>query len=265
MKTLKQLISGYMYMITGILSVIILVMMLIIQINAEKKQAYEDAIITIKQIESVLLENQQERDEILEDYKRDCIHNAEAVARMIEIVPEILNNVEELQAVAALLEVDEIHIFDKNGRLFTGTHPEYIGYTFDSGEQMMFFKPLLNDKTLRLIQPVTPNTVVGKPMQYSAVWDEKGEHIVQVGVEPMNIMKLTEKNELSHIFSLFRVSSDASYFAIDIESGEIVGSSNLDMVGVQVAETGLNLEKIQNDRNGFYAIVNQCHLLKSKS
>lgn len=38
-------------------------------------------------------------------------------------------------------------------------------------------------------------------------------------------MKVTEKNELSYIFSLFCVSPEASYYAIDAESGKVVGAT----------------------------------------
>lgn len=185
MKTLKKIISGYMYRITCILVVVILIMLVYIQIITEQKRAYEDAIGNIAQIESVLEENQQELIAIQEEYRQTCLHNAETVARIIEGNPEVLDDVEELKEIAVSVEIDEIHIFDTTGRIFAGTHPEYYNYTFDSGEQMMFFKPMLEDKSLKLVQDVTPNTAEEKPMQYSAVWSEHGEFIVQVGMEPV--------------------------------------------------------------------------------
>ena len=76
--------------------------------------------------------------------------------------PSVSEDMEELKRIAALMEVDEIHIFDKTGRIVAGTHPEYYDYTFDSGEQMSFFKPMLEDRSLKLVQDVTPNTAEGK-------------------------------------------------------------------------------------------------------
>ena len=255
MQTLNKLISRYMYKITCVLVIVILIILVYIQVITEQHRAYEETITTFLRIESVLEENQQELSEIKEEYEQTCLRNAETVARIIENEPEALNSVEELKKIAEIVEVHEIHIFDTTGRIFTGTHPQYFDYTFDSGEQMMFFKPMLEDKSLKLVQDITPNTAEEKPMQYSAVWGESGTFIVQVGMEPVNVMKVTEKNELSYIFSLFRVSPDANYYAIDKESGEIVGSTDLDIVGLKASAIGLDMNSIQKDADGFHARI----------
>lgn len=256
MKTLKQLISKYMYTMTCFLVVSMLVLLVYIQVTTEQKRMYGEAIRTIRQIESVLEENQKELAEIEAEYRQTCVHNAETVARIIESNPEVLNSVEELKEIAVLVEVDEIHIFDTTGRIFVGTHPQYFDYTFDSGEQMMFFKPMLEDKSLKLVQDITPNTAEDKPMQYSAIWSENGNFIVQVGMEPVNVMKATEKNELSYIFSLLRVGANANYYAISIETGEIVGSTNLDTVGLLASGIGVDIKKLEGSTKGFHARIN---------
>lgn len=69
-------------------------------------------------------------------------------------------------------------------------------------------------------------------------------------------MNLTEKNELSYMFSLFRVNAEANYYAIDEESGEIIGSTNTDCVGKNLTEIGLSLDRIINNKNGFHNNVN---------
>lgn len=255
MRKLKKIISTYMNRITWILVAVILVIALYSQRVNEQRRAYENATRTFSQIEQVLAENQKELEEIQEEYRQTCLYNAEAIARMIESDPDVLNSVQELREIADSMEVDEIHIFDKTGQIVTGTHPQYYGYTFDSGEQIMFFKPMLEDKTLKLVQDIIPNTAEGKMMQYSALWSESGEFIVQVGMEPVNVMKVTEKNELSYLFALFRVNPAANYYAIDAESGEIVGSTNLESVGCNLAEVGLSLEKVAHDKDGFFAKV----------
>ena len=255
MRTLKKIISSYMYQITGILVTVILIMISIYQVLREQNRAYENAIGIFSQIEQLLEENQNELEEIQAEYRQTCLHNAEAVSRILEGDPEALNNVDELKEIAVSVEVDEIHIFDTTGRIVSGTHPQYYDYTFDSGEQMMFFKPMLEDKTLKLVQDITPNTAEEKPMQFSAVWSSNGEFIVQVGMEPVNVMKVTEKNELSYIFSLFRVNPDADYYAIDAESGEIVGSTDLEIVGCNLSEIGFDFNDVKNDPDGFHAKI----------
>jgi diguanylate cyclase (GGDEF)-like protein len=204
----------------------------------------------------ILEENEKELEDVEEEYTQTSLHNAEAVDYMIEEDPSVLNSVQQLRKIADMVEVDEIHIFDQTGRIFTGTHPEYYDYTFDSGEQMNFFKPMLEDKSLELVQDITPNTAEGKLMQYSAIWSKSGEFIVEVGMAPENVEKVTQKNELSYIFSLLRVNPVTNYYAVDKESGEILGSTNLQQVGKTLKDVNLQFDSIEEAEKGFFARVN---------
>lgn len=256
MQTLRKIISRYMRSATLLLTLLLLVLILCFQAAQEQSKAYETAMETFYQIEQLLEQNQEELSEVKENYRQTCLHSAEAIAYIIEENPSVLDSVEELKKIAAMVEVDEIHIFDTTGRIFAGTHPEYYDYTMDSGEQIGFFKPLLTDKTLRLVQDITPNTAEEKLMQYSALWSPEGSFIVQVGMEPVNVMKATEKNELSYLFSLFRVNPDANYYAVDKESGQIVGSTDTSIVGKNLSEIGLSLDALTAHKKGFFADVN---------
>ena len=100
-----------MYQVTGILVAVILVVVLYIEISNEQELAYESAIRTFSQMEQVLEENQNELEEIQEEYRQTCLHNAEVIARIIESDPDVLDDVEELRKIAKSVEVDEIHIF----------------------------------------------------------------------------------------------------------------------------------------------------------
>ncbi|MDE6603176.1 MAG: GGDEF domain-containing protein [Lachnospiraceae bacterium] len=256
MQTLKKIISRYMRSVTFFLVIVLLALILYIQIIHEQKQALETATETFSRIGQLLEKNQEELAETKKAYRQTCLHNAEAISYIIEDNPSVLNSVEELKKIAALMEVDEIHIFDTTGRIYAGTHPEYFDFTFDSGEQMMFFKPMLTDRSLRLVQDITPNTAEEKLMQYSALWSRDENFIVQVGMEPVNVLKATEKNELSYIFSLLRVNLNANYYAVNRETGEIVGATDLPSVGRNLAEIGLDLDTIAAHKNGFPATVN---------
>ena len=256
MQTLKRMISRYMQSISWIVVVITLIISVVLQILNEQQWACESAERTFYQMEQVLEENQRELEDLEANYRKTCLINAEGIAYIIEGNPKVLESIEDMKRIAEFMEVAEIHIFDKTGRIFTGTHPEYYGLSVDSGEQIGFFKPMLEDKSLKLVQDITPNTAEAKQMQYSAVWSESGEFIVQVGMEPVSVMKVTEKNELSYIFSLFRANAEANYYAIHWENGEIVGSTDLETVGMHPEEIGLDMQRLQNNKNGFHAKIN---------
>lgn len=256
MQTLGRIISRYMQIITLTLVFVLLIVFGCMEVSRVQRSAYENAAGAFQQLEQTLERNKEELQEIGLEYNETCIHNAEVIAYMLQNNPAARENTEELKRIAELMEVDEIHIFDESGRIFAGTHPEYFDFTFDSGEQMQFFKPMLEDKSLKLVQDVTPNTAEGKMMQYSALWSKDGHFIVQVGMAPVRLMKATEKNELSYIFSLLRIDLEADYYAIDSGSGKIVGSTDLESVGKNTEEIGLDLADIRAARDGFHIRIN---------
>ncbi len=132
MQTLRNIISHYIRYVTFLLVAFLLAVILCLQIAHEQRQARETAGETFYQIGQLLERNQEELAETKAAYRQTCLHNAEAIAYMIEDNPSVLDSVKELQRIAKMMEVDEIHIFDTTGRIYAGTHPEYYDYTFDS-------------------------------------------------------------------------------------------------------------------------------------
>lgn len=256
MQNLKKMIIRYMRKIILLMVVVILLISVGVQMLNEQRRARDGAAVIFKQIEQILEENNKEIIEIEEEYRQTCFNNAEIVAYIIRYHPDVLDSVDELKKIAEYVEVDEIHIFNEQGEIIMGTNPEYFGLTMNSGEQISFFKPMLTDKSLKLCQDITPNTAESKLMQYSALWSENEEFIVQVGMEPVSVMRVTDKNKLSYIFSMLRVNLGVQFLAIDVESGEIVGSTNEDDLGKNLIDIGLSFEKIENKEEGFHAKVN---------
>ena len=79
--------------------------------------------------------------EILTDeLKENYISKAKATAYILEKNPELENDLGELDRIAGLMSIDEIHIFDDSGTIVAGSVPKYFGYSFDSGEQMAPFR-----------------------------------------------------------------------------------------------------------------------------
>ena len=102
---------------------------------------------------------------------------------------------------------------------------------------MNYFKPMHKDKSLKMVQDIEPNKAEHKLMQYSAMWNSTGEFIVEAGIEPVNVSKVTEKNELPYIFSQLCVNPDTSYFAVNAETEKIVGATDTELVGMDMKET----------------------------
>ena len=155
--------------------------------------------VLLDRVVNVIEKNEDDEKNMITSLKEDYIVRAKAVAYIINANPDAENNVDELKKSANLMSVDEIHLFDTTGKIYSGTIPEYYGYNFDSGDQMEYFKPMLEDKTLTMCQDVTPNTSEGKKMMYAITWDETGTRMVQVGIEPVRLLNEVKQNEISSI------------------------------------------------------------------
>ena len=236
--------------------VMILAIVVMIQAQTARNREYSQSMEIFYQIEKILKDNRDDINLTTVEYSASCLANAQTIAYIIQYHPEVLNDIDELKKIAHFVQVDEIHIFDTSGTIFFGTHPEYYGYNFDSGEQMNFFKPLLDDHNLKLVQEITPNTAEGKMVQYSALWSEDDKFIVQVGMYPSHILRLLEKNELPYIFSTLLADPGVSLYVIDPGSGEILGASDPDSVGMNASDIGINLLSSMAATNGIVQNVN---------
>ena len=241
-KTLQRILVNYLGRITLIVMIVILFLSLIIQTLNSVATGKKEAERIFEQMSRILDRNAEDLSKNVEEYSLSCINNAKTIAYIIQYHEEVLDSVEELKKIAGYTGVDEIHIFNKEGVIVNGTHPEYYGYSFDSGEQMNFFKPMLRDKKLSLVQEITPNTAEGKLVQYSAVWSEDEEFIVQIGMYPNSLLKLMEKNELPYIFSLLLTNDRGSLYAIDSEDHEILASTVPEKMGEKAENIGLNFK-----------------------
>ena len=160
-------------------------------------------------------------------------------AYIINANPEAEKDVDELKKIAKLMAVDEIHLLDATGKIYSGTIPEYYGYSFDSGEQMEYFKPMLEDKTLTMCQDVTPNTSEGKKIMYAITWDETGTRMIQVGIEPVRLLNEVKQNEMSSVVTNMPVYEGIRIFVADKESGKIYGATDSSDIGKKLDDIGI--------------------------
>lgn len=214
-----------------------------LQIKSARESLYTNAELRINQVREILETNDADIEKLKENLKEDYFIRARAAAYIVQNQPEVVGNLEEIRKIASLLQVDELHLFDTEGRLFFGSQPKYFNYTFESGEQMEFFLPMLEDQTLQLCQEVMPNTAEGKMMQYIAVWREDHQGIVQIGMEPIRLLEAMKKNEISHIFNLMTTEEGITIFAVNIDTGIITGSTDGSLLDKPVEEIGLDLNK----------------------
>lgn len=251
---MKQLLSKYLAIVILITLLPIFFVTSFFHLKNAEQSMLEKSHITINQVENMVLQNEANIAILQEKLGNEYLTRAKTAAYMLQHHPEHLRDSEEIDKIAKLLHVDEIHVFDQNGVLFAGNMPKYFGLRIDSGGQVSFFLPMLEDKSLELVQGITPNSAESKPMQYVAVWQENKEYIVQIGVVPERVMKEMEKNALSHVLSMVMLDEGSVIFVIDKKSGNIVGATNEKLLNMNMDEVGI-LSNVTNPENGFWNTI----------
>ena len=201
--------------------------------------AYRISKVLLDRVVTVLDKNDQSEEELIGSLKDDYIVRAKAVSYIVDAKPQVENDVEELQKIAKLMSVDEIHLFDETGRITSGSVPKYFGYSFDSGTQMSYFKPMLTDKSLTMCQDVTPNTSEGKAMMYAITWNEAGTMMVQVGLKPQRLLDELKQNEVSTVVSDMPVYKGMEIYVADADTGLIKGATACDKIGKNFNNLGI--------------------------
>lgn len=233
-------------------SVSVIVVALILEAGILKyvndANAYKLSKVLLDRVFTVLDKNDQSEEEFIESLKDDYIVRAKAVSYIVDAKPQVENDVEELQKIAKLMSVDEIHLFDETGCITSGSVPKYFGYSFDSGTQMSYFKPMLTDKSLTMCQDVTPNTSEGKAMMYSITWNEAGTMMVQVGLKPQRLLDELKQNEISTVVSDMPVYKGMELYVADADTELVKGATACDKIGKTFHDLGFPTDIKESDK-----------------
>lgn len=195
------------------------------------KNAQTTSNVLLDRVIAVIDKNESIESEFVKSLKDDYIVRAKAISYIVDAKPEVEYDVDELQKIAGLMSVDEIHFIDDTGTIYSGLLPKYFGYSFDSGEQMAFFKQMLNNYDLTLCQDVTPNTAEAKEMMYAITWNEAKTHMVQVGITPKRLLKELKRNQISNVVADMPVYKGMEIYVVDAKTKKILGATDASWVG----------------------------------
>ena len=202
------------------------------------------------QVGNLIQINDSEKKELQESLKGEYISRAKALAFIIGNDPELKTDYDELCNVSALLNIDEVNVFDKEGLIAYSTVPDYVGFSIYSGGQIAFFEPMMTDYELELCQDLTPNTKEGKLVMYAAVWSPERDCIVQVGITPERLLESLKKNDISRVLDRMPV-EDSMYFIYDYSEDRIVASTDGLFYGLSSDEVPFELQTPVNKFTSF--------------
>lgn len=199
-----------------------------------EKNAQTTSNVLLDRVIAVIDKNESSEKQFVKSLKDDYIVRAKAISYIVDAKPEVEYDIDELQKIASLMSVDEIHLIDDTGTIYSGSIPKYFGYSFDSGEQMAFFKQMLKNYDLTLCQDVTPNTAEAKEMMYAITWNESKTHMVQVGITPKRLLKELKQNQISNVVADMPVYKGMEIYVVNSKTKVIEGATNQSKVGNKV-------------------------------
>lgn len=222
----KTFVRYAAFIITAAIFVILLINFFF-NLNMLESQQYETFYTKTEQMIHTLENNQEELRLLNENLDEDYLTRAKAAAYVLDRPQEVPMSVEEMQYLAALLNVDEIHIIDENGIIVSGSVSHYVGINMADHVQTRPFLNLIGrgGEDAYLIQEAQPNAAEDKIMQYVGVARKERDGVIQVGFTPTRQLEAQSRNTYNYIFSKFPTDIGEELFVVDTVTGTVLGHS----------------------------------------
>lgn len=206
----------------------------------------------IEQMIHTLETNQEELLLLKESLDEDYLTRAKAAAYIFDRMEEVSMNVAEMQYLAELLNVDELHIIDESGYIISSSVSQYVGFDMTAHDQTRPFLALLDSEEDEpyLIQEARPNAAESKIMQYVGVARKSHQRVVQVGFMPTRQLEAQSRNTYDYIFSRFPTDAGEELYVVDTTSGAVLGHS--DGMGKSFDAECYQLSQLLNCKQGAY-------------
>lgn len=202
---MQKIFIRYVFVIMTAAVFMIFVINCLLTMHSLESQQYMTFYTKSEQMIHTLENNQMELSIMKKNLDEDYLTRARAAAYVLDRQKEVAMNVKEMQYLANLLNVDELHMIDENGIIVSASVPQYVGIDMNDHPQTRAFLAILEseDEDAYLIQESQPNAAENKIMQYVGVARKSRKGIVQVGFEPTRQMEAQSRNTYEYIFLSF--------------------------------------------------------------
>lgn len=251
---MNRILRNRLYVITFGFVIFSLALNFVMQRFLARENFYKSSQAVFTDIEYILRNNEAVIEAVKRDFKETCRLRAKVAATYIDADKSILYSANKAQELADLLRVDEIHIFDESGTIFGGNMPIHYGLNVNSGEQIAYFKDMITNKELELVQDLTPRTFDGKRMQYAAAWMPCKKHFVQIGREPRWLEQVLERTSLSDVFNNIVLDDRAHIFALNVKTNVIIASTDTRLNDQNIIDYGFTPEDMKAAEEGLYHV-----------
>lgn len=210
-------------------------------IRGNRSRVYKASEVLIHEVQQIIDSNRKEKDNLDRFLNNTYINKARTVSFVVDAMPYIEYQPQRLQRLADLIDVDEIHLFNEEGVLYSGSKPQYYGLTLDSGPQIAYFKPMLRDRSRCMSQNFLPKDAEGKGMLYSMCWDEGKTKMIQVGADGERFPDILYESSIETIIGRIPTVAGTKIILADVVTDRIIAATDNDSVGKKLENIGIFL------------------------
>ena len=224
---MQKTFNKYTIIIITIAISVILFINFLFHLNLLKTQQFNTFFAKTEQMIHTLENNRMELDLLRKNLDEDYLTRARAAAYVLDRQKDVSMDVAQMQYLADLLNVDELHIINENGIIASSSVSQYVGIDMADHKQTRPFLDLLggDSEEAYLIQEAQPNAAEDKIMQYVGVAGKGQIGVVQVGFTPTRQLEAQSRNTYDYIFSKFPTDIDEELFVVDISTQTVLGHS----------------------------------------
>ena len=240
-KNLSQ--KKFFFLMWGLITLVGIIFLLVLQYSAMSREnrtiSYNATTDYIYRIKGMITQNTLDRKTLQGRLNEDYTANLHVAETIISDHPDVDWDAENLQKLCEFVGVDEINIFDETGTIVGGSLPKNYGFSFDSGEQLSYFKPMLQNKQAIMHQGITPNTVDSSLMAYYMCWNKAGTQMIQIGMNMARLNDILGHNIINSFMTRAAIPEGTDIVVTKRGDVTIIASSLPGMVGRTLEEKGI--------------------------
>jgi methyl-accepting chemotaxis protein len=224
------------------------------QSSQSLEQTRKEIRLNIDDIQSLIKDTKANANTIRLDSDAQAIAKAHAFSYMIALKPSIVGDPLELERIRKLLDVDEIHIADRNGILVGSTLSSHIGYDFASNPNSKEFMLAIYYKDFELAQKPMPKGIDKTLFQYAGVARIDQPGIVQIGYKPERVESVMKTAAIENIVKDWRIASSGQALLADFD-GKILSTFDGKNIGQSLTNYGFPAKAFEGAEGSFTAKV----------
>ena len=248
-KSLSQ--KGSFFLIWGLTTLVAIICLILLQYYAMSREnrtiSYNTTTDYIYRIKSMITQDTSDRKTLQCRLDEDYTSKLHVTTTIIDSRPDVDWDAENLQKLCEFVGVDEINIFDDTGCICGGSVPKYYGFSFDSGQQMAYFKPMLRNKQAIMRQSITPNTAESSLMAYFMRWNKAGTQMVQIGMNMARLNGMLGRNIVDSFLTRAAIPDGMEIIITKRDDVNIIASTYPGMIGHTLAEKNITLPEDESE------------------